>query len=279
MAKVFRATLQGPAGFTKAVALKVIKGGVHDQMGELQQALFLREARLGGLLRHPNLVDVYELGEVETEWFLSMEWVDGLTLADAIAQRGAPPAPVLISVARGLCAGLHSAHTLTVQGQRVGLVHRDIKPSNVLLGWNGAVKIADFGLAHVGIHMAHGRNVHSSGGSPGYMSPEQWAAELVDARSDLFSLGCVLYELALGESLFELGDAARLRRAVREVELRFTDSGALAALDACCVGLGEVIRRCLRVDPAERYAQVSEVDGVVMSLDEDLSLLQSVSVL
>ena len=71
MAKVFRATLQGPAGFTKAVALKVIKGAVHEQMGEHQQALFLREARLGGLLRHPNLVDVYELGEVETEWFLS----------------------------------------------------------------------------------------------------------------------------------------------------------------------------------------------------------------
>ena len=277
MAKVFRATLQGPAGFTKAVALKVIKGGVHDQMGELQQALFLREARLGGLLRHPNLVDVYELGEVETEWFLSMEWVDGLTLADAIAQRGVPPAPVLLSVARGLCAGLHSAHLLTVQGQRVGLVHRDLKPSNVLLGWNGAVKIADFGMAHVGIRMAQDSDVHSSGGSPGYMSPEQWAGQSVDARSDLFSLGCVLYELALGEHLFDLGDAARLRRAVREVESQLADSGALDVLDARCTGLGEVIRRCLRVDPAERFCSAAEVDAALEYLEAHIPRHPSMS--
>ena len=277
MAKVFRATLHGPAGFTKAVALKVIKGGLHEQMGELQHELFLREARLGGLLRHPNLVDVYELGEVENEWFLSMEWVDGLTLADAIAQRGAPPAPVLLSVARGLCAGLHSAHTLTVQGQRVGLVHRDIKPSNVLLGWNGAVKIADFGMAHVGFRMALDSDVHISGGSPGYMSPEQWAGQPVDTRSDLFSLGCVLYELALGEYLFEMGDAARLRRAVREVESQLAESGAVAALDARCAGLGEVVRRCMRVDPAERYAQVSEVDGVLQRLEAGVARHPSVS--
>ena len=264
---MFRATLQGPAGFSKAVALKVIKGGVHDQMGDMEQALFLREARLGGLLRHPNLVDVYELGEVENEWFISMEWVDGLTLSDAISQGGALPLPVFLSVARGLCAGLQNAHMLTVKGQRVGLVHRDIKPSNVLLGWNGAIKIADFGLAHVGVRLANENGFLSSGGSPGYMSPEQWASKLVDARSDLFSLGCVLYELALGESLFDLRSGAKLRTAVQEVESRFANLGALATLDDRCAGLGDVVHRCLRVDPDNRLSSAAEVDAILENLE------------
>ena len=268
MAKVFRATLQGPAGFSKVVALKVIKGGVY--IGESEQALFLQEARLGGLLRHPNLVDVYELGKAESEWFLAMEWVDGLTLSEAVARGGALPAPVFLSVARGLCAGLHSAHVLTVQGQRVGLVHRDLKPSNVLLGWNGAVKIADFGMAHVSLRMVRDSRVHSSGGSPGYMSPEQWAGEAVDARSDLFSLGCVLYELAMGRYLFDGGDVSALQRAVQVVDSRLAESGELAALDGRCPGLGAVVGRCLRVNPAERYAQVSEVDAVLQRMESEV---------
>jgi serine/threonine protein kinase len=134
MAKVFRAILEGPAGFRKPVALKVIKSQMSGRIEKEQRELFHREARLGGLLRHPHLVDVYELGEVDGTWYLAMEWIDGLTLFKA-GQKGALPPSVLLSLGRALCGGLEDAHTLKVQGQRVGLVHRDLKPSNVLLGW------------------------------------------------------------------------------------------------------------------------------------------------
>ena len=269
MAKVFRAQLEGPAGFRKTVALKVIKSQMSETMEKQQRELFLREARLGGLLRHPNLVDVYELGHVDDTWFLSMEWIDGLTLFEA-GRLGAMQPSVLVPLARKLCGGLEDAHTLKVKGQRVGLVHRDLKPSNVLLGWKGSVKIADFGLAHMAVRVWEEDYMCMSGGSPGYMSPEQWSNGPVDHRSDLFALGCLLYELATGKYLFELGSHAMVKQATLDVDRRLESSDELQAVDDRVEGLGPVVGRCLRVNPGERYRSAAELNATLHELEKKL---------
>ncbi|MCO4747256.1 MAG: tetratricopeptide repeat protein [Proteobacteria bacterium] len=173
---VYEAILHGPGGLQKHVALKVL----HHQGKTLT-----REARLGGLLRHRGLVDVYEVGEVEGQWFCAMELCGGGTLAG----RGPLPPRAVVEVGLAVCEAL--SHATEV----LGLVHLDIKPSNLLLTAFGEVKVADLGIAS-----ARGFETRSRGsGSPAYMPPEQRRADTtVDARADLYALGVSLVELATG---------------------------------------------------------------------------------
>jgi tetratricopeptide (TPR) repeat protein len=169
--RAFEAILHGPGGFRKHVALKLLDDG---------RAAIVREARLGGLIQHPNVVGVYAVGEHEGVWYLAMELVPGGTLAEA----GALPPDAVVDVAIQVCEGLHHLH---VEG---GLVHLDVKPANLLLD-RAIVKVADLGEAvRIG---QPGR-----GGTPAYMSPEHRAREPVTARSDVWSLGVVLNALATG---------------------------------------------------------------------------------
>ncbi|MCB9688952.1 MAG: tetratricopeptide repeat protein [Alphaproteobacteria bacterium] len=171
---VFEATLHGPAGFRKQVALKLL----HRKDDRL-----VREARLGGLLRHPNLVDVYELGRADDGgWYCAMELVLG-RIEDVLPL---PPRAV-VDVGLQICAGLSHAH------EQIGLVHLDLKPANVLLD-GAVVKVADLGIAQA-------RGFEGDGqirGTYGYMAPEQLAGWTCDARADVYSLGLVLRDLTLG---------------------------------------------------------------------------------
>jgi serine/threonine-protein kinase len=137
MARVFGAELLGPAGFRKLVAVKVIKSEAIKQANSVEVEGFIREARLGGLLKHPNIVDVYELGDTEGQLFIAMELVEGQTLYQLIGGGEKPPAAVVLEIASGIAAGLASAHSLSSEGLPAGLVHRDMKPSNVLVSWEG----------------------------------------------------------------------------------------------------------------------------------------------
>ena len=254
MARVFAAELHGPSGFRKQVAIKVIKSKLLEQEDADGAAAFIREARLGGLLRHPNIVDVYEFGEVESQFFISMEWVRGMTLSQLISSRSKAPQSVVLEIAVGIVAGLHSAHAMRSEGLQAGLVHRDLKPSNVLLAWDGGVKVSDFGIAttQYGELATPGKDASLGRGTPSYMSPEQMMWEPVDGRSDVFSFGLVLTELALGRPLprrflYDRYAAGGDRNAP------VLSDGLLKELDSHTRGLGAMVQKCLAPDPQRRY--------------------------
>ena len=151
---------------------------------------FLREARLAARLSHPNVVRVFDVGEDGGRPFIAMEYVEGGTLADLVARRGALPAAEVAKLGLQMCAGLAAAHD-------AGLVHRDVKPQNLLLGTDGLLKLGDFGIA-VGHEGTRVTLVGTVLGTAGYLAPEQARGEQVTAAADIYAVGAVLYELLTG---------------------------------------------------------------------------------
>ncbi|MEM9070002.1 MAG: serine/threonine-protein kinase [Myxococcota bacterium] len=208
--------LRADGRFERLFARKRILRSLRDD--PRAAAMFREESRIAGLLRHQNVVAVLDVGEDSEGPFMVMEYVDGLSLASLIKGTGGELLPlqavvrILLDVARGLRAA-HEARDPS--GASLDLIHRDITPQNVLIGWDGAVKLTDFGIVK-----AVGRETETTvgilKGKPGYMSPEQLTLRPVDHRSDLFSLGVVLYEALAGRRLYRGDDAQRAHRIVYE---------------------------------------------------------------
>ena len=145
---------------------------------------------------------VYDVGQIDGQYFLSMEYVDGEDLASLLRRIGRPPQDKALELSRELCAGLAAAHDKKV-------LHRDLKPANVMIDGRGRARITDFGLAVVS---EEGASEGEVAGTPAYMAPEQLAGKGASVRSDVYSLGLVLYELFTGKKAFEAGSLAELRR-------------------------------------------------------------------
>src|ERR671927_1662309 len=171
----------------RRVAIKILddRHASDDQFIER----FRREAKNAAGLSHPNIVSIYDRGEAEGTYYIAMEYLDGRSLKELIIGRGPAPVPVAIDYARQILAALRFAH-------RNGIVHRDIKPHNVLVDTEGRVKVTDFGIARAGASQM--TEAGSIVGTAQYLSPEQAKGTPVDQRSDVYSLGIVLYELLTG---------------------------------------------------------------------------------
>jgi serine/threonine-protein kinase len=204
MASVWAARLKGSRGFSKTVAVKTMLPSVSDDP-QFEQ-MFLDEAQIASRIRHPNVVEILDLGEEEEVLYLVMEWVDGEPLSNlrrAATKSGGIPRNIAIRVVADACAGLHAAHELRDEnGQLVGLVHRDISPQNVLITFDGVVKIVDFGVAKAAGRSSGQTTAGQVKGKPPYMSPEQALGEAVDRRTDVFALGIILYQLTTGKHPF-----------------------------------------------------------------------------
>lgn len=166
------------------------------------QRRFLREARLAARLAHPNVVRVFDVGEDDGRPFIAMEYVEGETLAELVAQRAPLPAAEAARLGTQMCAGLAAAHA-------AGLVHRDVKPQNLLLSTDGVLKLGDFGIAagQDGTRLTLAGTVL---GTAGYLAPEQARGEQVTAAADIYAVGAVLYELLTGEPARTAGSLAEL---------------------------------------------------------------------
>jgi serine/threonine-protein kinase len=213
MAEVYLARVSGPHGFEKECVIKRILPSLSADQQFVQ--MFLDEARIAARLSHPNIVQIYDLGTVgANDYFLAMEHVHGVDLqqiVDAESKRnGRVPLPVALRLVSNVAEGLDHAHRATDnRGQPLGIVHRDVTPSNVIVSFDGVAKVLDFGIAKA-VAKKGRTEVGVIKGKVPYMSPEQVQGEAIDARSDLFSLGTVLYELTIGHKPFDGQNPAEL---------------------------------------------------------------------
>jgi serine/threonine-protein kinase len=197
----------------RRVAIKTIPltSAADDSEAADELARFKREAQAAGRLQHPNIVGVYDYGETETLAYIVMEYVDGTSLK-ALLDRGERMAPAeAVRIMQQLLAGMQYSHER-------GVVHRDIKPANVMITSAGVVKIADFGIARI-----ESSSLTQAGtimGTPAYMSPEQFMGQTVDARTDIYSAGVLLYQLLTGERPFEGSMTAIMHKALNTVPPR-----------------------------------------------------------
>ncbi|MCG6950106.1 MAG: serine/threonine protein kinase [Acidobacteria bacterium] len=218
------------------VALKFLPLDVARDRERLER--FLNEVRSALRVTHANVCRVHDVGDVDGQHYLSMEYVDGEDLASLLRRIGRLPRDKAVQIARQLCAGLEAAH-------EQGILHRDLKPANVMIDGRGRAKITDFGLAGLAETIV-GDEIRV--GTPLYMAPEQSAGERVSVRSDLYSLGLVLYELFTGRRAFEAADAGDLER-LREQSTPTSPSSHVQDLDPA---VERTILRCLETDPEAR---------------------------
>jgi serine/threonine protein kinase len=223
----------------QAVALKFLPDDAARDQGLLDR--FKNEVRIARRVSHPNVCRVYDVGDVDGHTYFTMEYIDGEDLASLLRRIGRLPEDKALDIARQLCAGLAAAHAK-------GVLHRDLKPANIMLDGRGQVVITDFGLAGVADQI-QGNDVRS--GTPAYMAPEQLAGKEVSTRSDIYSLGLVLYEVFTGKRAFEAtaGRAGGDRTPSRP-------SSVVKDLNPV---IERVILRCLETEPSARPANVFSV--------------------
>ncbi len=204
MAEVFRASARGAEGFERPIAIKRILPNLSEDPEFVR--MFVDEAKIAVQLQHPNIVQIFDLGRNERTYFIVMEFVHGRdlrALLDVLTiAKKSMPLTVVLHVAMKICEALHHAHFATGRsGEFLAVVHRDVTPQNVLLSYDGEVKVTDFGLAK-----ARGRLTETQAGiikgKLAYMAPEAFMGIPVDHRSDIYSVGILLWEMLLGRRLF-----------------------------------------------------------------------------
>jgi len=235
MGEVYRAT---DLTLSQPVALKFLPDSGPDHLRALER--FHSEVRIARQVSHPNVCRVYDVGEADGMPYISMEYVDGEDLASLLQRIGRLPADKALEIARKICAGVAAAHDK-------GVIHRDLKPANIMLDRRGNVVVMDFGLAAVADEL---RGAEARSGTPAYMAPEQLRGEQVTARSDIYALGMLLYEIFTGKRAYEAATMAELIRMQEGAQITSMSSIA-AEIDPT---VEKAIRRCLDPDPARRPA-------------------------
>jgi serine/threonine-protein kinase len=230
----------------RRVALKLLndRHASDDQFVER----FRREAQNAAGLNHPNIVSIFDRGHAEDTYYIAMEFLDGRTLKELLIRNGPTPIPIAIDYARQILGGLAFAH-------RHGIVHRDIKPHNIVVGKDGRLKVTDFGIARSGASQM--TEAGSIVGTAQYLSPEQARGAAVDARSDLYSLGIVMYEMLTGRVPFT-GDAP-VEIAMKH--LQNVPEPPSTIRSEVPHDLDAVVMRALAKDPEQRYASAEEMDA------------------
>ena len=258
MASVWAARLRGTRGFQKMVAIKTMLPGLVDDLHF--ERMFLDEASLASQVRHPHVIEILDLGEVDRILYLVMEWVDGEPLNIIMkyaATRGGMPLAIAVSITAQVCRGLHAAHELRDEnGTLVGLVHRDVSPQNVLLTYEGVVKVVDFGVAKATSRVSHETEARQLKGKIAYKSPEQLRSERIDRRTDVFAVGILLYMMTTGTHPFRGDEQSQTIRRISSDEPVTPPSMIVPGYPA---GLEAVVMQALAKDASKRYPTANDM--------------------
>ncbi len=256
MAEVYRARMRGVEGFQKIVAIKRILPHLSDN--DEFVTMFVDEAKLAAQLQHPNIIHIYDLGKIERSYYIAMEYIDGKDLRSILRaldeKKSRLPLGLALFIASRLAAALDYAHRKKdLQGKAMALVHRDISPQNVLISFDGDIKLCDFGIAKATSKASHTR-AGALKGKLQYMSPEQAWGRDIDHRSDIFSLGLVLYEMLTGRKGFAGDSELSILEQVRAPKLvppREIDPAIPPEVE-------RVVLKALKEDCEQRYQTAAE---------------------
>lgn len=256
MAEILRAKTFGAAGFEKEFAIKLILPSLVDDQEFVE--MFINEAKIAVSLYHANIVQVFDLGQIDEQYYIAMEYVHGKDLLDVLARCAdleiKVPFQILLYIGMEMLKGLDFAHRAkNPYGEDLNIVHRDVSPSNILISYGGDVKVGDFGVAKAAVR----RTLTESGtlkGKVGYMSPEQVVGESIDARSDIFSAGIVFFEALSMKRLFTGSSDLNIMLRIRDMEISEHMDRAGDLPEA----LQEIVRRSLARQREERFQSAGE---------------------
>lgn len=256
MAEIYKAKTFGVDGFEKELAIKRILP--HCSADKDFITMLIDEAKLSVMLSHANIVQVYDLGKVGDDYFISMEFIHGINLRDILyrCREGKIPIPPDISVyiTSEICKGLDYAHRKTDQhGHPLNIVHRDVSPQNVLISYEGEVKIVDFGIAKAAMNISH-TMAGILKGKIAYMSPEQAMGKAIDGRTDIFSAGILLYEMLTGTRLFTGESQFEVLKKIRTTRI-----SAEGLPDSIPAPLGPVVAKALSYNIENRYRYAGDL--------------------
>ncbi len=265
MATIYLARMRGLETFEKNVVIKKIHNHLADEQRFVD--MFLDEARISAMIHHPNVVQIFDLGKIEETLYIAMEYVDGVNLGQLLktafrVKSAAFGWDCAVRIVADAAAGLHAAHELTnAQGKSLEIVHRDVSPQNILVSFGGHIKIVDFGIAYAAERISHTQTGMLKG-KLAYMSPEQAGGKILDRRSDVFSLGIVLWEAVCRKRLF---------RSKTEAETIVKVSAAAVPKPRSIrptipVELEAIILKALAMDPADRYSTAAELKQALEGL-------------
>jgi serine/threonine-protein kinase len=274
MAMVWAARVKGTRGFQKIVAVKTMLSKLSED-AQFEQ-MFLDEASLASQIRHPNVVEISDLGEQEGVLYLAMEWIDGVPLNQLMKTAkpaGGVPLPIAVRIVMNACAGLHAAHELRdAKGHLIGLVHRDVSPQNILVTYDGVSKVVDFGVAKATAMGGSGTVAGQLKGKVSYMAPEQVRGEAIDRRVDVFAMGIVLYSLTTGKHPFRRESEAATMYTIASDEAVVPPSKFLPNYPPA---LEAVLLKALAKDAKDRFSTASEFQRALdaterANTDEDI---------
>ena len=261
MGVVYEALQHGVGDFRKVVALKLIREE-YSAIDEFKDN-FMGEAKLVADLIHTNIVQTYHLGEMSGQYFMTMEFINGINLEEFIdlhiKKHRYIPADLAVFIVSRICRGLSYAHQKCDRnGQLLGIVHRDVNPRNIMIAREGDVKLTDFGIAKA-LDLMYNEEGHTVVGKDAYLSPEQARREVTDSRADLFACGIVLAELLMLYNIFDAEDSDPTATRDNICSLEIPDFSEYREDGAIDERLNEILLRSLAKNKSERYDTASEM--------------------
>ncbi|MBW1855151.1 MAG: serine/threonine protein kinase [Deltaproteobacteria bacterium] len=273
MAEVYTADYIREDGFRKRVAIKRILPHIANNVEFIK--MFTQEARLAALLQHPNIVQIYDFGKLNNDYYIAMEYIHGRNLAQMMsAQKSEMDIEKTVFIISGVCRGLQYSHLKRDEhtGEMLNIVHRDISPQNILISFEGEVKITDFGICKAACEPSLTK-AGTIKGKVCYLSPEQALGKTVDNQTDIYALGIIFYEMISGKRLYQFRSEIEAIRSIPEKEIAPLKILRPEITDE----LNTIVMKCLEKNKSVRYHSAQELQNDLIRMKQRLGITYDTS--